>query len=819
MNPALPVLGLLSLAGLLLRRREIGIPWAACGLAGMVLLAPALSLSDGVPSPAATLAQDAPWQGVADPRAGNPNLRDVSHQVEPWLLFLRHELRAGRLPFWDPHQFSGSPYWSNGSGAPLFPLHLLFAALPLRIGLVLLPWLRLVIGGCGAWLLGRELGLGREAATLSALAYPLSGMIVSFLLFPMGNCHALVPWVLLAVERLASGRGGWPGLMLAGGLQLLGGHPETAVFTALLAGLYLLVRGTRRPRAAWLGFLGGWVGALALAAVQLLPLFYTVRESGKWLHAEAGAPPSLATVGTLLLRLILPDALGNPARGTWWGPYNFAGTALYVGAIPLVLALVGLGWALLPPLSGPGSVSSRWRRGRSRTEPDLSEAGGRVIGPRPQSDPTPQKPSQDRQAPRDRRWIALAAMTLFALVGAYHLPGARQLLLALPIVGRGIHHYLKFGVELGLALFAGLGLERWLAGARRTVVAGAALVAILLMAAWWRLGGEWSARGLTSGQAAWTLAALAAIVLLLGAVLLSPRRRAALVPLLLALVAVDLAAAHAAVNPGLAVSRLYPETGAIRFLTGRPERFAGSGTALHPDAAMVYGLYDVRGDSPVKMERYDRVYGRFAAPDPVYFQPIRDWSSPWLDRLGVRWVVVPPGEAPPQAPWRLAYDGRDARIFERPGALALVRWAGGAGEGGAEKIQVEGRGSERLRAPEAGETGGELGRIRVEKREPGRWQVSWSGAPGAWLVVAESWDAGWRAWVDGRPARLAAASGLLLAVAVPEGSKSVELRYRPQGIEAGAAASLAALLALGAAAWHRRRAQPVSPSPPESPLA
>lgn len=768
MNPALPVLGLLSLAGLLLRRREIGIPWAACGFAGMVLLAPALSLSDGVPSPAATLARDAPWQGVADVRAGNPNLRDVTHQVEPWLLFLRHELRAGRLPFWDPHQFSGSPYWSNGSGAPLFPLHLLFAALPLRVGLVLLPWLRLVIGGCGAWLLGRELGLGREAALLSALAYPLSGMIVSFLLFPMGNCHALVPWVLLAVERLASGRGSWPGLMLVGGLQLLGGHPETAVFTALLAGLYLVVRGTLRPLAAWLGFLGGWIGALALAAIQLLPLFYTVRESGKWLHAEAGAPPSLATVGTLLLRLILPDALGNPARGTWWGPYNFAGTALYVGAIPLVLALVGLGAAC--------------------------------------------------RAPRDRRWIALAVMTLFALAGAYHLPGARQLLLALPVVGRGIHHYLKFGVELGLALFAGLGLEQWLAGARRAVVAGAALAAILLALAWWRLGGEWSARGLVAGQAAWTVAALAATALLLGAVLLSPGRRAALVPLLLALVVVDLAAAHSAVNPGLAVSRLYPETGAVRFLTGRPERFAASGTVLHPDAAMVYSLYDVRGDSPVKMERYDRVYGRFAAPDPVYFQPIRDWSSPWLDRLGVRWVVVPPGEAPPQAPWRLAYDGRDARIFERPGALALVRWAGGAGEGGAEKIQVGGRGLGRLRAPEPGEAGGGLGRIQVEKREPGRWRVSWSGAPGAWLVVAESWDAGWRAWVDGRPAPVAAASGLLLAVAVPKGSRSVELRYRPQGIEAGAAASLAALLALGAAAWHRRRAQPVS-LPPESPLA
>ena len=84
-------------------------------------------------------------------------------------------MRAGRLPFWDPHQFSGSPYWSNGSGAPLFPLHLLFALLPLQLGWVLLPWLRIVIGGCGAWYLARELGASRPAALLAALVFPSRG--------------------------------------------------------------------------------------------------------------------------------------------------------------------------------------------------------------------------------------------------------------------------------------------------------------------------------------------------------------------------------------------------------------------------------------------------------------------------------------------------------------------------------------------------------------------------------------------------------------------------------------------------------------------
>jgi hypothetical protein len=722
-NPALPLLALLSLAGLLSRRREIGIPWAACGLAGIALLWPALRIPDGIPSPAATLTEQAPWQGIADPAAGNPNLRDITWQVQPWLLFLRHEMRAGRLPFWDPHQFSGSPYWSNGSGAPLFPLHLLFALLPLQLGWVLLPWLRIVLGGCGAWCMARELGVSRPAALLAALIFPLSGMITSFLLFPMGNTHCLVPWVLLAVERLANGRGSWPGLAAAGGLQMLGGHPETPVFTALLAGVYLLARGSARPLAAWARFVAGWGVAAAISAVQLLPLFLTLTGTGKWLHSETPLPIPLGTVAAVLLRLVLPDLFGNPATGTWWGPFNSAATAVYAGALTLPLAAAGLG-----------------------------------------------------AARNDRRWRAVTVMTVFALIAAYYLFGMRHVLIALPVIGRGLHHYLKFGLELGLALLAAAGCDRWLAGRGRGVLAGAGLVLGLLAVAWWRLGDGFRAHGLLGAEAAWTVWIALLVGLLALSLLLPAERRWALWPLLPALLAIDLVAAHARTNPGLSNARLYPVTGAVRFLQGRLERVAGIGNGLHPDAAMVYGLYDVRGDSPVKLQRYEEVYARMGTADPVYFYPIRDWSSPWLDRLGVRWVVAGPAEAPPPAlRWRLAWQGSDARVYERPGALPLARLEGS-------------------------------GRAQIETRLPGEWRIFWQASGPGRLVIAETWDPGWRAWLDGRPVTIEPFQGVLMAVPVGPGSGRVELRYHPDGFVPGMVLSALGLcvLAAGAAGGARR---------------
>jgi hypothetical protein len=724
-NPALPLLALLSLAGLLLRRREIGIPWAACGLAGIALLWPALRLPDGIPSPAATMAMQAPWQGIADPAAGNPNLRDLTWQVHPWLLFLRHEMRSGRLPFWDPHQFSGSPYWSNGSGAPLFPLHLLFAMLPLQLGWVLLPWLRIVLGGCGAWCLARELGASRPAALLAALVFPLSGMITSFLLFPMGNTHALVPWVLLAVERLAVGKGSWPGLALAGGLQMLGGHPETPVFTALLAGVYLLARlpwGNGRPLAAWGKFVAGWAVAALISAVQLLPLYLTLTGSGKWLHAERAPAASLADVTAVLLRLVLPDLFGNPAEGTWWGPYNFAATAVYAGALTLPFAAAGLA-----------------------------------------------------AAREDRRWRAVAVMTLFALLAAYHLLGFRHLLLALPVINRGLHHYMKFGLELGLALLAAAGCDRWLAGKGRGLLAGAGLVLGLLAVAWGWFGGDLRAHGLTGQQAVWTAAIAALMVLLALSLLVSTERRWSALPWLPALLLIDLTAAHARTNPGLSNANLYPVTGAVRFLQGRPERVAGVGEALHPDAAMVYGLYDVRGDSPVKLQRYEEVYTDLGTPDPVYFHPVERWSSPWLDRLGVRWVLSGPSEeAPPGLGWRLAYSGTDARVWERPGAQPLARLEGG-------------------------------GQVQVERRVPGEWRVAFQSPLPDRLVVAETWDPGWKATVDGQAVAIEPRDGILMTVPLPAGSGSVDLRYHPAGFTLGMMLSLLGLGVLAAGAASSRR--------------
>jgi hypothetical protein len=719
-HPALPVLAALTLGAWWLTRRRLGVALLVVGLAGTALVWPALEQPDGILSPAASLARFPPWQGVADPAAGNPVLRDVAHQIQPWLLHLRRELRQGRLPFWNPHQLSGAPFWSNGQSAPLFPLHLAFAALPLTVGFVLLPWLRLVLGGVGTYCLARRLGLAEQPAALAAVVFPLSGMLVSFLLFPMGSALALVPWVLWAVEGIARGTAGWGPLALLAGAQLLAGHPETSIHTALLCVVYRLVRGG--ARGSWRRLAAGWAAAAGLAAVQLAPLAVTVLESAKWLAHDPGGGVPLALLLVQPLRLLLPQLYGHPAEGTWWGPFNYSATAVYVGAVALLLA------------------SAAWPRVRS-----------------------------------DHRWRAIGAMLAVSFVVAYHLPPSQALLGSVPVLGHVAHHRLIFGIELALALLAAAGAQAWLGGRRRELAWGAGGTAVILALTWTLFLPAWREQGQLSTQAGWSLWWLTVAAVLLG-IAGRARLRLAALPVLVGVAAAELLVAHGAINPALPLQKLYPVTGAAAFLQGAAGRVAGTRGALHPNAAMVYGLYDVRGDDPLKLVRYEQAYATFAPSDPVYFQPIEDWEAPWLDRLGVRWVVSGPAEEAPRPEWPLAYQGGDARVWERPGALPLVRWAGGDGDG-----------------------------VEIARRRPGEWWLRWRSEVPRRLVVAETWAPGWSARCSGAPCPLLAQDGLLLAVDLKAGEGTVRLRYIPRGVIPGALSSLVSLVAVALASVRRPR--------------
>jgi hypothetical protein len=93
--------------------------------------------------------------------------------------------------------------------------------------------------------------------------------------------------------------------------------------------------------------------------------------------------------------------------------------------------------------------------------------------------------------------------------------------------------------------------------------------------------------------------------------------------------------------------------------------------------------------------------------------------------------------------------------------------------------------------------GARAGRAQVAREGGSRLEVRAEG-PGV-LVMAHSWDPGWAATVDGRPAALLRVNHAQVGLVLPAGTHRVSLRYRARGLVAGAwlAAAAAAALALG----------------------
>jgi hypothetical protein len=71
------------------------------------------------------------------------------------------------------------------------------------------------------------------------------------------------------------------------------------------------------------------------------------------------------------------------------------------------------------------------------------------------------------------------------------------------------------------------------------------------------------------------------------------------------------------------------------------------------------------------------------------------------------------------------------------------------------------------------------------------------------VAIGETWDPGWRATVDGRPAPVLRVYGALRGVVVEGGTHRIEMRYRPWTVFAGAGLSFAGVLAAALLLWRR----------------
>jgi hypothetical protein len=278
---------------------------------------------------------------------------DICYQFEPYKAYLHEALRAGRLALWTPYLYAGYPVGAEGQTATFSPPSLLFSWLFSGGGAV--NWLlffHLVVAGIGLYLLARTLGISPFGAWAGAATFSFAGYFFAHLHHVGIICTAAwLPLIILFVERAWRARP-LPNAAMAAllwALAAVAGHPQTLFHISLVVLFWIAWRtlGARRtgvkagPRRAATVLATIFVLGAGLAAVQLL---LTRDLSAAAPHGERGSLAYVTGYSLLpehLFGLLLPNWQGSPAFANYAGEAYYWEYVLYLGLLPLLLALIG----------------------------------------------------------------------------------------------------------------------------------------------------------------------------------------------------------------------------------------------------------------------------------------------------------------------------------------------------------------------------------------------------------------------------------------------------------------------------------------------
>lgn len=741
----------------------------------------------------------------------NLYVSDLVYLFEPMRRFAVSEWHAGRLPMWLPCEFAGAPFaWPKFS--PFLMLECC-AKSP-----VVLAWAQLVaaiVAAAGAYLFFRRaLGVSFWPAVLCAWCYPLTGFFIFWQGFPTALPVYWLPWVLLAVDRTARGTSAAApiGLSVATCLVVISGHLDVAGQVLLASGLYGLGRFLQIHRRLWLqrqarravaGLLAGWTLGVLLAAPYLLPVLEYAHNSPR-MARRAGGLEERPPVGLAALpQTVLPDLYGSMATDSFRyvrGDQAESSAATYAGVLATLLI-------------APLSFCSR----RHRAFNGL-----------------------------------LVLLALLALGWCLNVPGLVRLLRA-PGLNMMSHNRLVFVASFAIVALAAIGLEvlwqgefswRWWMWLPFGVLAG--------LCVWcaWRTAHlpepvasriqntvladnsapPSQAPGGMGRVRAWFVCSCAAAGIwcglgALGWVVLRGRQ-AALLPVFGSLMLADLLwFAHGrAVQSDPAL--YYPPVRTLEALAkAAPGRVMGYG-CLPPNLSAMCGLRDVRGYDGVDPPRMVDLLLAAAAPASVkppyaatmYLAPKASVTpqgeirlSPILDMLGVRYVIFR-GEPPPHTHPR--FQEPDYSVVENLAAMprAFVP----------RRVEVMADGAARLeRLASAQFDPRELacvespltlptscrGTVELLDELPARIKLAVRMETTGLVVLADLWDQGWRAWLNGRPVPILRTNHALRGVVVPAGDGTLEFRYEPAsfawGLRLAGFAAVALLGWLAASLWPR----------------
>lgn len=728
--------------------------------------------------------------------------RDLSLYFFPLRRFVLEGLLKGEVRYWNPYVYEGVPLSLPPIG---YPLDLLQLMAPHEPGLSLLLACHVPLAALTFGALARAMGQPPGAAFAGGCVYALGGFLLSTLnLYVFVQAAAWCP--LLLVGMLYAFRGGRREVALCAVFAALALSTTGAELVAQTALVGLVLFGSRRNLRGAASVVSALLLGCGLAAAALVPVFAqlagSARGGGFATEVVLGHSIHPITFAQVVVAGLYGD-LHNVAD-RWWGANFFPRgfpylLSLYLG--PTVLSLAAAGSACGHPL-------------RRRLVILVVGASvlclGRWAGLAPLVDAVP--------ALRTFRYPSKAFFTVHLCVAMLSAFGVTALASER---GRAWKLFAACASIAGGLLVATRLLPRFVPGVTRWFLAG-------FFPPDYTWGQRFEAARFMLDDAA-AGGGLALFGGFLGLLVLAKRLNHGVAVLgVAALVAVDLLRAGAGLNPMLrpsffrlpepmsSVASLLRQEGGRVFTydvassraytaarAGRGSHEAWSFAALRDTLTPYFNVTahvpSAYGLDLTMMVPTERVLDPAdAAPDSIRS------LAPRLRRAGVAHLIstdpVVASEldlravlAPPSIEPLVVHLYRLRSPLPLRAVAASVRAASasppaGSEDPGGDAVVVEG--AQR-------DVTGAKGSVVALDEQAGRIQLSVLADRATVVVVRDAFAPGWRAAVDGTPARVLRADGRHRAVEVPAGRSRVLLTYAPPGLPLGLLLSLVSLAAVG----------------------
>jgi hypothetical protein len=283
----------------------------------------------------------------------NTQLGDLMREFIPWTDLAWTQVHHGLLPIWNPYSALGAPLAFNWQSAPFSLPSLIGYLFPVGLDFTIQILLTLLIAGTGMYVLARVMRLGALGAAMAATVFELSGAFMTLLGWPIAAVMSWSGWLFACVILVVRGSNRPRNIALLAvtlAFAIYSGQPDTlivllvglSVFAVLMIGLR-----ARRFQAAIkkpaLDIVVASLAGLGLAAPLVLP---AVQVSGASIRG-LGRHPAFPLEYVLNVAFQRFNGFNRNGTSIYFGAalrsgLNYLPTAVYVGAIAVVLAVIAV---------------------------------------------------------------------------------------------------------------------------------------------------------------------------------------------------------------------------------------------------------------------------------------------------------------------------------------------------------------------------------------------------------------------------------------------------------------------------------------------